>query len=111
MFANLSVVAPVQSHPVLPEVFEEGGQDLSLNVVGLHTISATTLFHHLWNTIQVQVRDGKLWQMTSTWSEVLEYQSSYKKALLCNQRVQGENREDRDASSDNSHVGVHVANY
>lgn len=47
VFANLSVVAPVQSHPVLPEVFEEGGQDLSLNVVGLHTISATTLFHHL----------------------------------------------------------------
>lgn len=47
VFANLSVVASVQSHPVLPEVLEEGGQDLCFNVVGFHTISATTLFHHL----------------------------------------------------------------
>lgn len=45
--ANLSVVASVQGHPVLPEVLEEGGQDLSFDVVGFHTISATTLFHHL----------------------------------------------------------------
>lgn len=47
LFANLSVIASIQSHSVLPEVLEEGGQDLSLYVVGLHTIGATTLLHHL----------------------------------------------------------------
>lgn len=45
--SDLSVVASVQSHPVLPEVFEEGRQDLCLDVVGFHTISATALLHHL----------------------------------------------------------------
>lgn len=44
---DLSVVASVQSHPVLPEVLEERGQDLSFDVVCFHTISATTLLHHL----------------------------------------------------------------
>lgn len=47
MFANLSVVASVQSHSVLPEVLEEGWQDFCFNVIGFHTISATTLLHHL----------------------------------------------------------------
>lgn len=47
MFANLSVVAPVQSHSVLPEVLEEGWQDFCFNVIGFHSISATTLLHHL----------------------------------------------------------------
>lgn len=46
-FANLSVVASVQSHPVLPEMLEEGGQDFSLDVVGLDTICATALLHYL----------------------------------------------------------------
>lgn len=45
--ADLSVVASVQSHPVLPEVFEEGGKNLCLDVVRFHTISAATLLHHL----------------------------------------------------------------
>lgn len=47
MLANLSVVASVQSHSVLPEVLEEGWQDFCFNVIGFHTISATTLLHHL----------------------------------------------------------------
>lgn len=47
MCTYLSVVASVQGHPVLPEVLEEGGQDLCLDVVGLHTVSTTALFHHL----------------------------------------------------------------
>lgn len=53
MFANLSVVAPVQSHSVLPEVLEEGWQDFCFNVIGFHTISATTLLHHLQGGKQV----------------------------------------------------------
>lgn len=47
MLANLSVVASVQSHSMLPEVLEEWWQDLCFNVIGFHTISATTLLHHL----------------------------------------------------------------
>lgn len=47
MLANLSVVASVQSHSMLPEVLEEWWQDFCFNVVGFHTISATTLLHHL----------------------------------------------------------------
>ena len=47
MFPHLSVVASVQSHPVLPEVFEERRQDLRLDVVCFHTIGATALLHHL----------------------------------------------------------------
>ena len=47
VFADLSVVASVQSHPVLPEVLEEGRQDLGFDVVCFHAVSATTLLHHL----------------------------------------------------------------
>lgn len=47
VFAHLSVVASVQSHSMLPEVLEEGGQDLCLNVISFYTIRAATLFHHL----------------------------------------------------------------
>lgn len=46
-FTHLSVVASVQSHPVLPEVLEKRGQDLRFDVVGFNSISATALFHHL----------------------------------------------------------------
>lgn len=46
-FTRLSVVASVQSHPVLPEVLEKRGQDLRFDVVGFNSISATALFHHL----------------------------------------------------------------
>lgn len=45
--AYLSVVAPIQCHSVLPEMFKEGGQDLCFNVIGFHTICGTALLHHL----------------------------------------------------------------
>ena len=54
----LSVVASVESHSVLPEVFEEGGQDLRLDVVGLHTIGSTALLHHLGDRTKPQVSAG-----------------------------------------------------
>ena len=46
----LSVVSPVKCHALVPEVFEEGGQDLILDVLGFHTISGTALLYHLVNT-------------------------------------------------------------
>jgi hypothetical protein len=54
----LSVVTSVESHSVLPKVFEEGGQDLCLDVVGLYTISSTALLHHLGTGQKAQVRAG-----------------------------------------------------
>lgn len=39
---------------MLPEMLEEGGQDFSLDVVGLDTICATALLHYLGKT------EGKL---------------------------------------------------
>lgn len=47
MVTDLSVVSAVEGHALVPEVLEEGGQDLVLDVLRLHTISGTTLLHHL----------------------------------------------------------------
>ena len=44
---DLSVVSAVKRHALVPEVFEEGRQDLILDVLGFHTIRGTTLLHHL----------------------------------------------------------------
>lgn len=45
--SDLSEVPSVQGHPLVPEVPEEVRQDLLLDIVGLNTISHTTLLHHL----------------------------------------------------------------
>lgn len=47
MKGYLSVISSIQSHSVLPEVFEERRENLCFNVVGLHTVSPTALLHHL----------------------------------------------------------------
>lgn len=47
LFSDLSEVPSVQGHPLVPEVPEEVRQDLLLDIVGLNTISHTTLLHHL----------------------------------------------------------------
>ena len=82
----LSVVASVESHSVLPEVFEEGGQDLCLDVVGLHTISSTALLHHLGDGTESsgQSRHSKKRKKI--------YTRPQERLYNCGQRVQGENR-------------------
>lgn len=60
MLANLSVVASVQSHSMLPEVLEEWWQDFCFNVIGFHTISATTLLHHLWGEKKCKKKDEQI---------------------------------------------------
>ena len=43
---HLSVVTPVHGHSLVPEVFEEGGQNLLLDVLGFHTVRGTALLDH-----------------------------------------------------------------
>lgn len=47
MKAYLSVISSIQSHSVLPEVFEERRENLCFNVVRFHTVRPTALLHHL----------------------------------------------------------------
>jgi hypothetical protein len=44
---QLAIVAPVQRHPMVPEMLEEVGQDVVLDVLGLHAVRAAALLHHL----------------------------------------------------------------
>ena len=44
---ELPVVAPVQGHAVVPEVLEEVGEDLLLDVLRLHAVGGAALLDHL----------------------------------------------------------------
>lgn len=52
MKGYLSVISSIQSHSVLPEVFEERREDLCLNVVRFHTVRPAALLYHLPVTTQ-----------------------------------------------------------
>lgn len=44
---DLSVISPIQCHPVLPEMFEEIWQNLIFDVLRFNTIRGTALLHYL----------------------------------------------------------------
>lgn len=44
---ELTIIASIQRHSVIPKVFEEMWQDFIHNVLRFDTISATTLLHYL----------------------------------------------------------------
>ena len=46
---DLTIVTPVESHPLVPEMFEERWKDLVFNVLWFHTIGTTALLYHLLN--------------------------------------------------------------
>ena len=45
--SDLSIISSVQGHPLVPEMFEERGEDLVFDVLWFYTICGTTLLHHL----------------------------------------------------------------
>mmetsp|Transcript_45842 Transcript_45842/g.81937 ORF Transcript_45842/g.81937 Transcript_45842/m.81937 type:complete len:859 (-) Transcript_45842:1570-4146(-) len=58
---QLLVVAAVEGHPLDPEVLEERGNDLLLDVVPLHTLCGYALLHHLeHNLLHLLVRTLEL---------------------------------------------------
>ena len=44
---NLSVVAPIECHPLVPKILEEWRQDFIFNILRLNAVCCTTLFDDL----------------------------------------------------------------